>query len=186
ADGKITTINETKLAKNLDSVQGQNLREPRFVTPTTAEFVQRSEMIKGLRETEQIRLDLGLISNRARRQNIGFAQINVEGQQSKVIAHSGEASKNGTIESPQRRFFKATKTREGNARQFEVEVKILENFASKYANRAQEIKGEIYLFSELPPCPSCTDIFQQFRQMFPNVRLEIASGEFRPAKIQGK
>lgn len=65
-------------------------------------------------------------------------------------------------------------------------MKILENFASKYANRAQEIKGEIYLFSELPPCPSCTDIFQQFRQMFPNVRLEIASGEFRPAKIQGK
>ena len=47
ADGTITTINETKLAKNLDSVQGQNLREPRLVTPTTAEFIRNVEVILG-------------------------------------------------------------------------------------------------------------------------------------------
>jgi hypothetical protein len=184
ADGTITTIDSAKLAKNLDSVQGQNLREPRLVTPTTAEFVRQSEIIKGIAETEQIRQDLGLISNRAREKNVGFANIKLQGQESRVVAHSGEISKNGTVSSPQKRFFKTNTTREGNTRQFEVELKILEDFANKHFKNSKEIKGEIYLFTELPPCLSCTEVFQQFREMFPNVRLEVASGEFRPIKIK--
>jgi len=165
----------SKLSKNLDSVQGSNLREPRFVTPTTAEFVRQAEIIKAMKEVESIRQDLGLTSNRARQKNVGFANIEVDGQQTRVIANSGEVSKEGTSPKPERRFFKTIK--DGYGRAFDSEVKILEEFAAKYENRGN-IKGNIYLFTERPPCESCTKVVEQFREMFPNVRIEIASGNY--------
>ena len=175
ADGIIKTIEPSKLSKNLDSVQGTNLGEPRFVTPTTAEFVRQVEILKGMKEVESIRQDLGLTSNRARQKNIGFANIEVAGQQTKSIAHSGKISTEGTSPIPKKRFFKTGK--DNFDRAFDSEVKVLEEFAAKYENQ-RDIKGTIYLFTERPPCSSCTDVLPQFREMFPNVRLEVASGNY--------
>jgi len=184
ADGTITIIDNYKLAKNLETVQGTNLREPRFVTPTTAEFLRQTEILKGMKEVEQIRQELGLTSNNAKDKNVSFANIDVKGEQLKRVSYSGKTSKEGTAPVPQKRLFETTITREGNSRQLEAELKILEEFAAKYSDRAQQVKGNIYLFSELPPCVSCTKVFEQFREMFPNVKLEVVSGEFRPTKIQ--
>ena len=36
-----------------------------------------------------------------------------------------------------------------------------------------EITGEIKIISDLCTCPSCSVIFQQFTEMFPNVEIKI-------------
>ena len=171
ADGTITTIIPKKLAKNLDSVQGQNLREPRFITPTTAEFIRQAEIIKGLQRIQEIRQDHVI----SKKQNIAYSQFEIEGQKWETFAHSGEVSKNGTSPVPTKRFFKTGFDPHNMA--FDSEVKILEEFASKYAN-TRNVEGKIYLFTERPPCGSCTDVVNQFREAFPNVKIEIASGNF--------
>jgi hypothetical protein len=171
ATGEITTITPKKLAKNLDSVRGSNLREPRLVTPTTAEFVRQAEVVKGLQEVQDIRQTFNISKDK----NIGLAKINVQGQESLTVSHSGRTSKNGTAPVPQNRVFKTGFDPHNMA--FDSEVKILEDFASKYSDQ-RDVKGTIYLFTERPPCGSCTDVFQQFREMFPNIKLEVASGNF--------
>ena len=32
-----------------------------------------------------------------------------------------------------------------------------------------QIKGNITLFTELPPCDSCSNIIEEFKRMFPNI-----------------
>lgn len=159
------------MAKNLDSVQGQNLREPRFVTPTTAEFIRDVEVIKGLEKVKDIRKEFNI----SKKKNIAFADFEIQGQKWVRKAHSSEVSKNGTAPIPEKRFFKTGK--DSYERAFDSEVKILEEFASKYINQ-RGVKGTIYLFTERPPCSSCTDVFPEFRKMFPNVKLEVASGNY--------
>jgi hypothetical protein len=171
ADGKVTTIEPWRLAKNLDSVQGRNLREPRFVTPTTAEFVRQAEVVKGLQKVKEFRQEFGI----GNRRNVGVADIEANGEKWTRVAHSQDQSKKGTSPVPTKRFFKTDV--DGYNRAFDSEIKILEEFASKYANQ-RNVKGTIYLFTERPPCGSCTDVFPQFRKMFPNVKLEVASGNF--------
>jgi hypothetical protein len=171
ADGTITTIESWRLAKNLDSGQGKKLREPRFVTPTTAEFVRQTEVVKGLQEVQQIRQEYII----GKRQNIAFSRFEVEGQNWLTVAHSGETSKTATSPVPTKRFFKTGFDPHNMA--FDSEVKILEEFANKYGNK-RGVKGSIYLFTERPPCDSCTKVFNQFRDMFPNIKLEVASGNY--------
>ena len=173
ADGKITTIFQTKLAKNLDSAQGVNLREPRLVTPTNAEFIRQIEVAKGLERVNLGRQQYSI----NRKQNIAFADFEVDGQKWTQYANSGEVSKKGTSPVPENRFFK-TGADGGYDRLYDSEVKLFEEFAAKYANRASEVKGTIYVFTERPPCGSCTDVIPQFRKMFPNVRIEVSSGPY--------
>ena len=55
----------------------------------------------------------------------------------------------------------------------------LEYFASQRGavagQKYPEITGEIKIISDLCPCPSCSSIFQQFIEMFPNVEIKIVT-----------
>lgn len=172
AEGKITTNFQGKLAKNLDSAQGINLREPRLVTPTSAELIRQVEVAKGLEKISIGRTKYGISKN----QNVAFADFEVNGQKWTQFAHSGQKGKPGTSPVPEKRFFKTGI--DGFDRSVDSEAKLLEEFASKYEAKAKDVKGTIYLFTERPPCGSCTDVLPQFREMFPNVKIEVASGGY--------
>ena len=64
-------------------------------------------------------------------------------------------------------------------RSLDTELIGLEYFAKqKGAIKGQkypEVSGEIKITSDLCPCPSCSAIFQQFRDMFPNVNIKIVT-----------
>ncbi len=173
AEGKIATTDDWRLAKNLDPAQGTVKQEPRFVTPTTAEFFRQVEIVKGIREVQNIRQDLQIGKGR----NIGFANISVDGKQWRVVGHSGEFSSKNTVSIPEKRFFKIEV--DGHNRAYDSEVKILEDFANKHSANAKTVKGKIYIFTERPPCNSCTKVFDQFREMFPNIKLEVGSGGYK-------
>ncbi|MCD4643448.1 hypothetical protein AR454_15350 [Bacillus mycoides] len=53
----------------------------------------------------------------------------------------------------------------------DTEAKILEDIASKIKD--PNIKGEINLFSELDCCQSCTNLIFEFREKFPNIKVNI-------------
>ena len=56
----------------------------------------------------------------------------------------------------------------------DTEIKILEAFANKYYDN-RYVKGKIYMFSERKPCKSCKNVIRKFKEMFPNIELEVAS-----------
>ncbi|GHU61062.1 hypothetical protein FACS189418_0030 [Clostridia bacterium] len=57
----------------------------------------------------------------------------------------------------------------------DTEVKILEDIASQIKDPA--ISGIINLYTELDACQSCTNIIFEFRRKFPNIKLNIFSGQ---------
>jgi hypothetical protein len=111
-------------------------------------------------------------------QNIGFADFNIEGTVGESIGVSGRKSPSGTAPVPENRFF-TTYEVGGYSREFDTEVKILEEIAHKFANQPgtyNNIRGQVNLFSERPPCESCQGVIQQFQQMFPNIQVIVNSG----------
>ena len=116
------------MGKNLETVQGTNLREPRFVTPAIAEFVRQAEVVKGLQKVDALRQEFNI----SKKKNIGYADFDIGGQKWTRAGHSSEVSKDGTAPVPERHFFKTTK--DGYERAFDSEVKISEEFVAKYAN----------------------------------------------------
>ncbi|WP_156117043.1 T7SS effector LXG polymorphic toxin [Lysinibacillus odysseyi] len=57
----------------------------------------------------------------------------------------------------------------------DTEVKILEDIASKIKD--PNIKGEINLFSELNTCQSCTNVILEFREKYPNIKLNVFTND---------
>lgn len=63
----------------------------------------------------------------------------------------------------------------GYPRLHDTEAKILEDIASKIND--DSMSGAINLYTELPACQSCTNVIFEFKRKFPNIRLEVYSGE---------
>ena len=57
------------------------------------------------------------------------------------------------------------------SRYHDTEAKILEDIASQITNK--NISGKINMYSELPCCQSCSNIISEFREMFPNIELNV-------------
>ncbi|MBD1907144.1 hypothetical protein H6F66_07725 [Trichocoleus sp. FACHB-6] len=36
-----------------------------------------------------------------------------------------------------------------------------------------QVRGDLYLYTERNPCTSCNDVLRQFKEKFPNIRLEV-------------
>ncbi|MFB2893870.1 deaminase domain-containing protein [Aerosakkonemataceae cyanobacterium BLCC-F50] len=36
-----------------------------------------------------------------------------------------------------------------------------------------QVKGNLYLYTELQPCESCENIVKQFEEKFPNIKIEL-------------
>ena len=64
-------------------------------------------------------------------------------------------------------------------RNFDTEIAGMEYFAKqKGAVKGKiypDITGEVKITSDLCPCPSCSAVFQQFSQMFPNLKITIVT-----------
>jgi hypothetical protein len=144
------------------------------------------EILRNLERTQEYRQALNLLSNRKKSKNLAFADTTIEGIDSSSLkpALSGEYSPPGTTSMPDgERFF--TTITDKYPREFDSEVKLLENIAQQYVNlpgvvkdgdQYRGISGSIDLFTERAPCQSCADVIQQFRQMFPDLEINYTSG----------
>jgi hypothetical protein len=90
-----------------------------------------------------------------------------------VTGVSGSVSPPGTVASPTSRLFQTRATRGAIPTQWDSEVKILEDIAR---NWPRDARGTINLFTERPPCPSCRGVIDQFREMFPNITVNVTHG----------
>ena len=74
---------------------------------------------------------------------------------------------------PEQRILKPLPDPKGLPREVDTEYKILENFAQQHKSNPQ-VQGSINLFTERPPCDSCTDVIKrQFTQLYPNVEVRL-------------
>ena len=114
--------------------------------------------------------------------NAAVAEINVYGEGStRVQAHSRigndpQSVKDGfvSLPPPEQRILKPLEfPNRPIPREFDTEYKILENFAQQHKSNPQ-VQGSINLFTERPPCDSCTDVIKrQFTQLYPNVEVRL-------------
>ncbi|WP_434422040.1 SpvB/TcaC N-terminal domain-containing protein [Nannocystis pusilla] len=162
---------------HVPEVQRGGSVEPR--STNTARMVTRPiDPITGLQRVANARARFGIPSGR----NIAVADISVNGKSSSVTAGSGP-SPAGTSPHPTRPVFKAQATG-NNPRTLDSEKKLLEEFAAQHPTNAS---GTVRLFTERPPCVSCSDIIKsQFNKLYPNVTLEWSAGpqQHRPSPQQ--
>jgi hypothetical protein len=116
----------------------------------------------------QVRQELGV----GRARNIAIAEFQIGGDTDELIAVSGQAARAGTVGLPQNPLFETFEVPPGHSRAFDSEYKLLEALASRYV-QTPEVQGTVYLFTERPPCASCRNVIEQFRQQFPNIRLNV-------------
>ncbi len=57
-------------------------------------------------------------------------------------------------------------------RNVDTEHKMIEEISRKLGDN-KLIEGKIILFTELPPCPSCSNVIEQFKKQYPNIDIII-------------
>jgi len=68
-----------------------------------------------------------------------------------------------------RRFSPLTPTRA-----YDSEVFLLEDLAARLDATAT---GTVHIYSERAVCDSCSNVIDQFRRMFPNIRVVVSTGQ---------
>ena len=114
--------------------------------------------------------------------NAAAAEINVYGEGStRMQAHSqigndAASAREGfvSLPPPEQRILKPLQfPNDPIPHGVDTEYKILENFAQQHQANPQ-VQGSINLFTERPPCVSCTDVIKrQFAQLYPNVEVRL-------------
>ena len=117
--------------------------------------------------------------------NIGIADINIEGIDSKTMAaHSKNSIPNDLLVGNGKTRFdylNLPSVREDGRptnsypRNTDAEYKLLSNIADKLGDNTN-IKGEITIFSEKSVCASCSGVAQQFKSKYPNINLRMIDG----------
>jgi hypothetical protein len=131
----------------------------------------------------QLREDNNLTSNRQMERNVADATYNINGQTGELPAISGPPTREppGFTQGPEpgNNHFEPIATG-NNPRTNDSEYKILEKIADDHWGddpdvRAQ-VTGEIRLYTELPPCSSCSNVIGQFQKAFPNIKIFVGWG----------
>ena len=113
--------------------------------------------------------------------NVAIADVNIPGIKKEFSAHSQIHSADSLganvmefsySRTDNERIFK-NYVEDGFPRYNDTEAKILEDIASKIKD--PNIKGEINLYSELDTCQSCINIILEFRDEYPNIKLNIST-----------
>ncbi|WP_082337751.1 deaminase domain-containing protein [Lysinibacillus sp. FJAT-14745] len=120
--------------------------------------------------------------------NVAVADVNIPGLKPEFKAHSRIHKENeggfsyvvGEGKFPAKSVNQKGETDVPGAflRVNDTERKILEDI-SRQLGDDKTVKGTIDLFTELPACGSCTDIILRFRKEYPNIKLNVYSGEFK-------
>jgi len=105
--------------------------------------------------------------------NIAAAAVNIEGRAPQMLTSvSGQSPRAGTVPevgtpgNPQRFIPTATGS---NTRISDSEYKILNYLANQLGRSSPDVRGSVWIHSELPVCSSCNSIIRQFEAAFPNV-----------------
>jgi len=119
--------------------------------------------------------------------NVAVADVNIPGLKTEFKAHSRIHKENAdgfSSIAEEGRFPAKSVNQKGEVngegafpRDNDTERKILEDIAYQLGNNKQAA-GTIDLFTELPACGSCSDVILKFRQEYPNIQLNVYSGEF--------
>ncbi|MEG5062355.1 deaminase domain-containing protein [Microcoleus sp. B3-A4] len=107
--------------------------------------------------------------------NIAFAVFQIGNDSGKLIGISGKSTRLGTVELPTQPFFKTFPVPDGHSRAYDSEYKLLEELASRYG-QMPNIEGTVDLYTERPPCDSCSSVIKQFCRLFPNILLTVNHG----------
>ena len=130
-------------------------------------------MVKDNRESwryrlAQIRHEFGVGQHR----NVAIVQFQIGSDSGELKAVSGRATRPGMVGLPQQPFFESFEFPPGHSRAYDTEYKLLEELAAMYVE-IPEVQGTVNLFTERPPCTSCSYVIEQFRQRFPNITLTV-------------
>lgn len=68
---------------------------------------------------------------------------------------------------------------QGWNRNVDSESKVLEGIHNDLKHQQKPIKGKISLYTELDPCPSCSDVIQQFSKAHPMLQLDVVYRKVR-------
>jgi Hemagglutinin repeat/The BURPS668_1122 family of deaminases len=114
--------------------------------------------------------------------NMGAAQIDLPGVQStmaassQISAPSAEQQAQGFVGSLADPTFQSTVVPTASGypllRNVDSEAQILNNVANQLGSNTAAT-GSIVLLTERPPCASCSDVIQQFQNMYPNIKLTV-------------
>ncbi|GAA0404331.1 deaminase domain-containing protein [Paenibacillus motobuensis] len=127
-----------------------------------------------------------LPSDLSRSGNVGLAEVDIPGLKKEFYAHSGidvlsDARSSTSIVSdislkPTNPTFKASTdiTIDGRdlLRDIDTEYKILNDVASQLGSKF-DIKGNLTLFTEKPPCASCSKVIDEFMTRYKNITIEV-------------
>lgn len=116
--------------------------------------------------------------------NMALAEVNLPGVSnefkafSKVSDYSSECAELGysLYRNSGDRYFRKLRIA-GRDANFDSEAKILEDIAHKLGDNRNAV-GNITLYTELAPCPSCQYVINQFRERYPNINLTVYDNNF--------
>lgn len=180
--GKIKALDELEVKNPAKSLLDDF--DPGFKGVGDFAYVQKVELFQV--RTQAIR---NTLSNKYKNYgNVAVADVNITGLKTEFKAHSrihqdnhdGFSSVTGEGQFPAKSVNQKGEVDGEGAfpRNNDTERKILEDIAHQLGNNKQT-KGQIDLYTELPACRSCSDIIIKFRQEYPNIKLNVYSGEFK-------
>jgi hypothetical protein len=162
-------VGDKKFASN-----GEGKGETKSLTLSKVnEFQHRIDVIRSKMPNRKLRLE----------GNMAIADVHIKGIKSEFVAHSrinkptdkgADVADFSYLKPEEERLFK-TYQDDKYPRYHDTEAKILEDIASQIKD--PNITGTIDLYTELPTCQSCTNIIFEFRRHFPNIKLNIYSGD---------
>jgi len=126
--------------------------------------------------------------------NVATADVDIAGIKKEFYAHSkinsfedkgSNIAEFSYLKSESERNFSSYKI-DRYPRYHDTEAKILEDVASQI--KEPNISGTINLFTERPPCESCSNIIEEFKEKFPNIELNVFSekGKWIDLKKKGE
>ncbi|MEU4408617.1 DNRLRE domain-containing protein [Streptosporangium sp. NPDC023963] len=133
-------------------------------------------VVVGAEEVAAVRTALAASGNTIKtKRNIAVAGYDIDGEMGNLAAVSGKNSPPGTVGLPANSRFKPNCTGgvDCHHRPADSEYKILEHLAEKLTPSS---RGTINLYSELEVCPSCSHVIDQFKSMFPGVKINVTYG----------
>ncbi|MGX7418402.1 deaminase domain-containing protein [Carnobacterium gallinarum] len=170
--GKLEKASGLTVGKNLQN-QSKNLRN------NLDDFVKNyknSDEYLNLSNSQKKIVNRKL--DRLRNGNVATAEVDILGLKKDFKAHSQIHSNDSlgyrgdfSVTPPEKDRLLKNYVKDDYPRYNDTEAKILEDIASKIKD--PKIKGEINLFSELDCCQSCTNLILEFRQKYPNIKVNV-------------
>ncbi|OKP76543.1 hypothetical protein A3844_30195 [Paenibacillus helianthi] len=180
-------VGEMKLLPNHSELESVDDFNPTF---KGIEGMGKTEVTKALQQrVDEIRAELP--SSIKKSGNLGVAKIEINGLPNELKAHSSVnfATDKGSdgfvlLKPKEQRIFETINvdkdgyvgTEKSYSREWDTEVKILEDIASKLGANTHA-KGTIDLFTERLACASCSDVILEFRRKYPNIQLDVHTGK---------